>query len=66
MCAGGIVFLGFDFVVTELLYSLSMATGLGIAMKPQLDDKKDYPQWCTDQAGLENAPALPSNLNQTT
>ena len=66
MCAGGIVFLGFDFVATELLYHLSVATGLGSAMKPQLDHKKDDPQWCTDRAGFENAPVLPLDLNQTT
>ena len=47
-------------------YHYSVATGLGSAMKPQLDHKKDDPQWCTDRAGFENAPVLPLDLNQTT
>ena len=41
-----------------------MATGLGMAMKPQRDLHQGNPPWRTDQAGLEYAPALPSNPKQ--
>jgi heavy metal translocating P-type ATPase len=37
---GGILFAGFSFVATEVLYTASLIGGLGIAMKPLLDEQK--------------------------
>ncbi len=41
LCAGGILFLHFDFIATELFYSFGLAAALGIVMKPVLQHQKD-------------------------
>ncbi|MDH3603683.1 MAG: heavy metal translocating P-type ATPase, partial [Candidatus Tectomicrobia bacterium] len=40
-CATGVFFLNFNFAMAEILLNVSGMTGLGMAMKPLLDHKKD-------------------------
>ena len=40
ICIGGVFFLHFGIVAAELLFQLGFFTGLGVAMKPLLDEQK--------------------------
>ncbi len=40
VCIGGVFFLGFGLVASEVLYQIGLYSGLGVAMKPILTQKK--------------------------